>query len=87
MAITAPFALFVGPTKSGTTWIHRYLESRGDVALPAQMKETFFFDKVYDNGFDWYANLFPPESDGRLRAEVAPSLLRRRSSMPSRPEA
>jgi|SRR6056297_3643572 hypothetical protein len=74
MAITDPFALFVGPTKSGTTWIHAYLESRGDVALPQGMKETFFFDKVFERGFSWYAGLFPPESDTRLRVEVAPSL-------------
>lgn len=74
MAIIPPFALFVGPTKSGTTWIHAYLAARGDVAMPSQMKETFFFDKVYDRGFDWYAELFPPEDDTRLRVEVAPSL-------------
>jgi len=74
MAITPPFALFVGPTKSGTTWIHAYLEWRGDVAMPSATKETFFFDKVYERGFDWYAGLFPPETDTRLRVEVAPSL-------------
>lgn len=74
MAIKPPFVLFVGPTKSGTTWIHNYLESRGDVALPSGMKETFFFDKVYERGFAWYEGLFPEASDTRLRVEVAPSL-------------
>ncbi|PJI92680.1 sulfotransferase domain-containing protein [Yoonia maricola] len=74
MAITDPFVLFVGPTKSGTTWIQAYLKARGDIALPNGMKETFFFDKVYDQGFDWYAGLFPPDKDTRMRAEVAPSL-------------
>ena len=74
MSITQPFALFVGPTKSGTTWIHSYLKSRGDVALPQTMKETFFFDKVYDRGFCWYEDLFPGAHDTRLRVEVAPSL-------------
>lgn len=38
------------------------------------MKETFFFDKVYERGFDWYEGLFPPAIDTRLRVEVAPSL-------------
>jgi hypothetical protein len=74
MAISPPFAIFVGPTKSGTTWIHAYLEARGDVAMPTQMKETFFFDKVYDRGFEWYSDLFPEPDDKRLRVEVAPSL-------------
>lgn len=74
MAIRPPFILFVGPTKSGTTWIHAYLESRGDIALPSGMKETFFFDKVHERGFQWYEGLFPNASDTRPRVEVAPSL-------------
>ncbi|QBY01795.1 hypothetical protein E2K80_14575 [Rhodophyticola sp. CCM32] len=74
MAISPPFALFVGPTKSGTTWIHAYLEARGDIALPSGMKETFFFDKVYERGVTWYQGLFPGAEDTRLRVEVAPSL-------------
>ena len=28
---TSPDALVVGPMKAGTSWIHDYLESRGDV--------------------------------------------------------
>jgi hypothetical protein len=74
MAVSPPFALFVGPTKSGTTWVHAYLESRGDIVMPKDMKETFFFDKVYERGFEWYAGLFPGDDDQRLRVEVAPSL-------------
>jgi len=74
VTINPPFVLFVGPTKSGTTWIHAYLESRGDIAVPSGMKETFFFDKVYQRGYDWYQGLFPPGDDTRLRVEVAPSL-------------
>lgn len=78
MAIGRPFVLFVGPTKSGTTWIHAYLESRGDIALPEGMKETFFFDKVYERGYGWYESLFPAASDARMRAEVAPSLFHKK---------
>jgi hypothetical protein len=52
-----PEFIFVGPHKSGTTWIDNYLRSRGDVQLPIAMKETFFFDKLYDNGWDWYSGL------------------------------
>jgi hypothetical protein len=74
MAIIPPFFLFVGPTKSGTTWVHAYLEARGDIALPRGTKETFFFDKVYERGFKWYESLFPPADDTQPRVEVAPSL-------------
>lgn len=65
--------LFIGPTKSGTTWIDGYLRKRGDVSLPVKTKETFFFDKVYSNGFDWYLEQFKP-APYSVRVEVAPSL-------------
>jgi hypothetical protein len=75
MPITPPFALFVGPTKSGTTWVHAYLKARGDIVLPSGMKETFFFDKVYERGFEWYEGLFPAQGKQQLAVEVAPSLM------------
>ena len=69
-----PQFLFVGPTKSGTTWIDAYLRERADVALPLATKETFFFDKAYDKGIDWYLALFDQESAQPACVEVAPSL-------------
>lgn len=69
-----PGFLFVGPTKSGTTWIDAYLRERGDVSLPVQTKETFFFDKVFDKGADWYFSLFDRGPDKKICVEVAPSL-------------
>ena len=74
MALSERMALVVGPTKAGTTWVQAYLETCAQVALPLDRKETFFFDKVFENGFDWYVSLFPSEPDGRIRVEVAPSL-------------
>ena len=70
-----PNALVVGPMKAGTSWIHDYLQSRGDVALPHGVKETFFFDRRYDKGEDWYAQHFRRyDADvHRLCIEVAPS--------------
>jgi|GEM_PF-2427435 len=71
-----PTFIFVGPHKSGTTWIDNYLRSRGDVLLPQAMKETFFFDKLYENGWDWYSGLYGEmQPHHRLCVEVAPSLL------------
>jgi hypothetical protein len=74
--MTVPAALVIGPMKSGTTWIHDYLSWRGDVCLPRGVKETFFFDRYYERGHDWYANNFSSFDAGRhrLAAEVAPSL-------------
>ena len=71
-----PEFIFVGPHKSGTTWIDNYLRSRGDVQLPIAMKETFFFDKLYDNGWDWYSGLYGERKpEHKICVEVAPSLL------------
>ena len=71
-----PKYIFIGPHKSGTTWIDHYLRYRGDVALPSMTKETFYFDKLYDRGQDWYKEQYgPASSQHRLCVEVAPSLL------------
>lgn len=71
-----PEVLFIGPMKSGTTWIHDYLSDRGDIALPSQVKETFFFDRHYERGIKWYAKQYSPGlSIYSSVVEVAPSLL------------
>lgn len=71
-----PTALFVGPMKSGTSWIDDYLRYRADICLPEKVKETFFFDRHYDRGIDWYKSFFYgyDRNSHRLVAEVAPSL-------------
>ena len=42
--LSIPFCLFMGPQRSGTSWLYRYLMDRGDVCLPSGVKEVFFFD-------------------------------------------
>lgn len=70
-----PRALIVGPMKAGTSWIHDYLQARGDIALPNGVKETFFFDHRYNKGVGWYSQHFQhyDSSGHRLCVEVAPS--------------
>ncbi|EBA13097.1 sulfotransferase family protein [Roseobacter sp. CCS2] len=71
-----PDYIFIGPHKSGTTWIDNYLRHRGDVCLPEATKETFFFDKQYHKGWDWYASLYGKRTpEHKICVEVAPSLL------------
>jgi hypothetical protein len=66
--------LFIGPEKTGTTWIQKYLGSRHDVALPARTKETFFFDRFYWRGKRWYLKHWnAAEYAARTPVEVAPS--------------
>lgn len=71
-----PKYIFIGPHKSGTTWIDHYLRYRGDVVLPELTKETFYFDKLYERGAEWYAAQFAVATpQHRFCVEVAPSLL------------
>jgi len=70
-----PDALVIGPMKAGTTWIYRYLANRGDVCLPAGVKETFFFDQRWTFGISWYTPHFQHFEPVRHRRimEIAPS--------------
>ena len=72
MPIHAQWLLFVGPGKTGTSWIDRVLRRTGGVCLPAKVKETFFFDRNFARGRDWYFHQFP-SGRGGLRVEVAPT--------------
>jgi len=64
--------IVAGPMKTATTWIHEYLESRGDICLPSGTKETFYFDRNFEQGFDWYKDHFNNCAD-KPKIEVAPS--------------
>ncbi len=66
-----PFALSIGPQRAGTSWIDRYLRARGDVCMPGQVKEVFFFDRNYDRGPGFYKSHFRPQEKHRLIAEIA----------------
>ncbi|MFW8596396.1 sulfotransferase family protein [Cribrihabitans neustonicus] len=68
-------AVFCGPMKSGTTWVHAYLQARGDVCLPARTKEIFYFDRYYTRGPAWYEGQFRPQPQHRMLVDVAPSIL------------
>lgn len=52
-----PNFLFIGPDKSGSTWLYEALKQHRQVFLP-RVKELFFFDQFYDNGWNWYAKFF-----------------------------
>ncbi len=68
---------FVGPEKTGTSWIHECLKQQADIRLPKGVKETFFFDRYHAKGIDWYLSHFDEASRATIpvscHAEVAPS--------------
>jgi len=60
----------VGPSRTGTTWLHRVLE--GHVDLPYGVKEPQFFNTFYDKGIDWYARHFRYAAGERPIVEICP---------------
>ena len=73
ISINEPSVFFVGPERTGTTWIYQYLSTRNEVLLPKGTKETFFFDKYYSKGFNWYTSHFSHSDKELLAIEVAPT--------------
>ncbi|HBL10261.1 MAG TPA: hypothetical protein DD379_02400 [Cyanobacteria bacterium UBA11162] len=63
----------VGSFKTGTTWIYNYLQFLPEVCVPSKVKETFFFDRKYYKGIEFYFSHFPDYKQGQLMGEVAPS--------------
>lgn len=61
----------VGPTRTGTTWLHNALGSVASLPGP-HVKETYFFDAQFDRGVEWYRSHFRVAS-GTLIGEFAPT--------------
>ena len=56
--LSVPFCIFIGPQRAGTSWVYRYLLNRGDLCLPTDVKEVFYFDEYYKKGTDFYLSHF-----------------------------
>lgn len=63
----------IGPHKTGTSWIYDYLINYQQIALPTKVKETFFFDRKFERGLDWYYSHFASDEGGQKFGEIAPS--------------
>lgn len=57
MESEALLIVFLGPPKSGSSWLYECMRAHPDV-VTAKIKDPFFFDRNYDRGWDWYASLF-----------------------------
>jgi hypothetical protein len=71
-----PSFLIIGAQKAGTTSLFHYLGQHPDFILPRR-KEIHFFDLQYDNGIDWYEQLFPENigSGHQITGEASPYYL------------
>jgi len=52
-----PNFLFIGPDKTGSSWLYYVLRNHPRCFVPPA-KDIWFFDKYYDRGMDWYLSFF-----------------------------
>lgn len=80
-----PNFIYIGAAKAGSTWIYSALRGHPQVFVPIT-KRTFFFDRNYAHGLEWYLQHFEPSAaqvavgeichDYFLSAEVADRIAR-----------
>lgn len=62
-----PTFLFIGPDKTGSTWLYEVLRQHPLCYVPP-VKDIYFFDRHYDRGLDWYLKFFEAAPEGVLAA-------------------
>jgi Sulfotransferase domain len=62
--------IFVGPSKTASTWVFDILRSHPEVFVPAA-KDIYFFDRYYDKGVAWYESFFPASNRALVRGELS----------------
>ena len=63
--------LMVGCQRCGTTWIDAALRDHPEVYLPPD-KQSYFFDRHYERGIDWYLERFDAAGPGHRAAPRPP---------------
>jgi hypothetical protein len=53
----APNFLFIGPDKTGSSWLFDVLDEHPRCFVPPA-KDIYFFDRHYERGLDWYLGFF-----------------------------
>src|SRR5687767_13691009 len=64
----------IGPQRAGTTWLYECMRNHPCLLVPSSVKETYFFDRHYQRGFDWYWGHFASRH-GAIYGEIAPTYL------------
>jgi hypothetical protein len=68
-ARTCEWGFFIGPDKSGSSWMQAVLERHPTVAVP-QAKDLHFFNRFFGRGLDWYLGHFEVDGDTTCAVEV-----------------
>lgn len=65
------FALIIGPPRSGISELHAYFKDRGDVAVPYDVREIFYFDRHFQRGPEFYRAHFDVQERHRMVMELS----------------
>lgn len=71
---SVPNFLYIGSSKSGSTWIFKVLSWHPQIYMYPG-KNLGFFSSRYENGWDWYIGNFDPEPNQRVVGDVSHSYL------------
>ncbi len=75
MSDLLPNFLHIGPSKSGSTWLHEVLIGHPEAYL-SQAKDLYFFNRYYDRGPGWYRSQFRgAQREHKIIGEVCPDYL------------
>ncbi|HEV2451531.1 MAG TPA: sulfotransferase [Streptosporangiaceae bacterium] len=75
MSQALPNFLHIGPSKTGSTWLHEVLISHPEIYF-THAKDLYFFSRYYERGLDWYATQFAGvEPQHKVIGEVSPDYL------------
>jgi hypothetical protein len=75
MSDLLPNFLHLGPSKSGSTWLHEALIGHPQVYL-SQAKDLYFFNRYYDRGPGWYRAQFRgAQREHKIIGEICPDYL------------
>lgn len=71
VALQLPNWVYLGPDKSGSTWLYDFFRWHPDAYVP-QTKEMFYFDRYYHRGLEWYASYFEGAGTQQvIRADIS----------------
>ncbi len=52
-----PNFIFIGPDKSGSSWLYNIFRSHPEIFVP-EIKDIYYFDRYYSRGEEWYLSFF-----------------------------
>ena len=63
-----PSFIFIGPDKTGSSWLFEYLRSHPQCFVP-ECKDIYFFDRYFNKGIGWYLGFFR-DSNSAVSGEI-----------------